>query len=232
MGAAVGAVRPARRRRVLRGARPADPAAVRGLARRSALVCLGSFLMQFVRAGRVGRDPGAPDRAVAGRDPRLLSRRDLPARQLPRRVQPADPGEPGGVATVTRSRWSRRWCRCSSPWPCSPRWARRPAAGGSRAASGPGWTFRPPRERHRRKVNSCRPGTSGTGPPMNRHPAETHASAASTLGVVELVEARSRRTTDARPRCRRPSGLVTRSGWRQGRTAAVPPGPCARCRPG
>ena len=47
------------------------------------------------RPGRVGRHPGPPERAVAGRDPRLLPGRHLPAGQLPGRVQPADPGAAG-----------------------------------------------------------------------------------------------------------------------------------------
>ena len=57
-----------------------------------------------VRAGRLGRHPGPPDRAVARRDPRLLPGRDLPARQLPGRVQPADPGGRWRRPTAIRSR--------------------------------------------------------------------------------------------------------------------------------
>ena len=54
-----------------------------------------------VRAGCVGCHPRAPDRDVAGRDPRPLPRRDLPARQSAGGVQPAHSGTPGRVARVS-----------------------------------------------------------------------------------------------------------------------------------
>ena len=72
-------------------------------------------------AGRACRAPGASSRPTSpscqpGRDPRLLPGRDLPARQLPGGLQPADPAGAGQVATATRSPWPRRSCRSSSRW--------------------------------------------------------------------------------------------------------------------
>ncbi len=87
-----------------RGARAADRADLRavhdrGLARARLVPHAG------VRAGRMGGHPRAPDRDVTGHDPRLLPRRDLPARQPARGAQPADPAGAGRARTATRSRW-------------------------------------------------------------------------------------------------------------------------------
>jgi SHS family lactate transporter-like MFS transporter len=53
------------------------------------LVTVGAFLMQIFVQGAWGRHPRAPHRALARRDPRLLPRRDLPARQPAGGAQPA-----------------------------------------------------------------------------------------------------------------------------------------------
>ena len=54
-----------------------------------------------VRAGCLGRDPRASHGNVAGRHPRPLPRRHLPAGQSACRVQPAHPGAPRRVARLS-----------------------------------------------------------------------------------------------------------------------------------
>ncbi len=53
-----------------------------------------------VCAGRLGGDPCPSHRDVPGRHPRLVSRRDVSARQPAGGVQPADPGAPGRNARL------------------------------------------------------------------------------------------------------------------------------------
>jgi MFS family permease len=96
---AVVSLRPAPDHRVLRGAGPADRAALRVLADRRAAVS-GLVPHADRGAGRLGRDPRAPHRALPRLHPRLLPRRHLPARQPPRGVQPAHPGDAGRGARL------------------------------------------------------------------------------------------------------------------------------------
>ena len=96
--------------------------------RRSALVTAGRLPHAALRAGRVGRHPRAPHRALARRDPRLLPRRDLPARQPAGGAEPAAADLAGrfalAVVRAARRHRARCWWRSSR----SPRWARRPTA--------------------------------------------------------------------------------------------------------
>ncbi len=97
---AVTTVQPPLHRRFLRAVGPADCAAVRLLTDRGDVVPRLVF-DAALRAGRVGRDSRASDRDVAGRDPRPLPRRYLPAWESAGGVQPAHSGTPGRVARLS-----------------------------------------------------------------------------------------------------------------------------------
>ncbi|PQM48387.1 Putative sialic acid transporter [Mycobacterium talmoniae] len=67
----------------------------------AAMLCLGAFFDVRRGAGGVGGDPSAPDRAVAGCGPRLLSGGDLPAGQSVAGVESAAAGAFGRIAWLS-----------------------------------------------------------------------------------------------------------------------------------